>query len=91
MFAPHNVRCLSDEKYCILRPIHKVSDPLMKKPRKRHKKRTFSIIKAVKQNARDRVGTPPPEKILPDPKQKALRDPKHKQTFGDLLSKSTDE
>jgi len=52
------------------------------------KKRVFSIVKAVKQNARDRVGQPPPEKILPDPKQKAAAKPKHKETLADLLQKS---
>jgi hypothetical protein len=55
------------------------------------KKRVFSIVKAVKQNARDRVGTPPPEKVLPDPKAKALRDPKHKETLADLLGKTAGE
>jgi hypothetical protein len=55
----------------------------MKKP----KKRTFSIIKAVKSNARDRVGSPPPEKVLPDPKQKFAAKPKHKETLSDLLEK----
>ncbi len=55
------------------------------------KKRVFSIVKAVKQNARDRVGTPPPEKILPDPKQKAAAKPKHKETLADLLEKSNAE
>ena len=58
---------------------------------KKAKKRVFSIVKAVKQNARDRVGTPPPEKILPDPKQKALAKPKHKETLADLLQKSDAE
>jgi hypothetical protein len=58
---------------------------------KKAKKRTFSIVKAVKQNARDRVGTPPPEKILPDPKQKAAANPKHKETLSDLLQKSDDD
>ena len=55
---------------------------------KKAKKRAFSIVKAVKQNARDRVGAPPPEKILPDPKQKAAAKPKHKQTLAALLEKS---
>ncbi|WP_213803856.1 hypothetical protein [Granulicella sp. dw_53] len=50
------------------------------------KKQVFSKIKAVKANARDRVGTPPPERVLPDPKQKAAANPKHKQTLADLLS-----
>ena len=52
------------------------------------KKRVFSILKAVKQNARDRVGAPPPEKIIPDPKQKAAASPKHKKTLADLLAKN---
>ena len=49
------------------------------------KKRVFSKVKAVKQNARDRVGAVPPERIIPDPKQKAAAKPKHKQTLADLL------
>jgi hypothetical protein len=52
---------------------------------KKAKKRVFSIVKAVKQNARDRVGSPPPERVIPDPKQKAAASPKHKQTLADLL------
>ena len=43
-------------------------------------------MKAVKSNARDRVGSPPPERVLPDPKQKAAAKPKHKQTLNDLLN-----
>ena len=49
------------------------------------KKRTFSKIKAVKANARARIGTPPPERVLPDPKQKLAAKPKHKATLADLL------
>ena len=49
------------------------------------KKQVFSKVKAVKSNARDRVGTPPPERVLPDPKQKINAKPKHKPTFADLL------
>ncbi|ADV84040.1 hypothetical protein [Terriglobus saanensis] len=53
------------------------------------KKKVFSVTKAVKQNARDRVGTPPPEQVLPDDKQKAAaRTTKHKTTLADLLTKS---
>jgi hypothetical protein len=50
------------------------------------KKRTFSIVKAVKENARARVGPVPPERVIPDPKQKAAAKPKHKTTLADLLS-----
>jgi len=49
------------------------------------KKRTFSKIKAVKANARARIGTPPPERVLTDPKQKLAAKPKHKATLADLL------
>jgi hypothetical protein len=55
------------------------------------KKRVFSKVTAVKSNARDRVGTPPPERILPDPKQKRAEKPKHKETLADLINKTGEE
>ncbi len=55
------------------------------------KKQTFSKVKAVKANARTRVGTPPPERVLPDPKQKAAARPKHKATLSDLLALEGDK
>lgn len=58
---------------------------------KKAKKRVFSIVKAVKENARARVGQPPAEKVLPDPKQRALAQPKHKETMQDLLAKGGEE
>jgi hypothetical protein len=58
---------------------------------KRKKIATFSATQAVKANARERLGTPPPERVLPDPKDKALREPKHKQTLADLLTKSHED
>jgi hypothetical protein len=51
----------------------------------------FSVVKAVKENARDRVGPVPPERVIPDPKQKAAAKPKHKETLGDLLSRTDGE
>ena len=54
------------------------------------KKRVFSVVKAVKENARDRVGPVPPERVIPDPKQKADAKPKHKKTLADLLSGAED-
>ena len=46
----------------------------------------FSVVKAVKSNARDRVGTPPPGHPLPDEKTKlARRASKHKKTLSRLL------
>jgi hypothetical protein len=55
------------------------------------KKQTFSKVKAVKANARARVGTPPSERILPDPKQKLAAKPKHKETLADLLNTTGEE
>jgi hypothetical protein len=55
------------------------------------KKQVFSKVKAVKSNARDRVGAPPPERILPDPKQKLAAKPKHKPTFADLLDSTGED
>lgn len=51
------------------------------------KKKTFSATKAVKANARERLGSPPPRRVLPDPKQKAADQPKHKETLADLLGR----
>ena len=46
----------------------------------------FSVTKAVKRNARDRVGTPPAATVLPDEKAKAEhRAKKHKVTLTKLL------
>ena len=58
---------------------------------KKAKKRVFSIVKAVKENARARVGSPPAEKVIPDPKAKAAAKPRHKETFVDLLEKQNGE
>ena len=55
------------------------------------KKQTFSATKAVKANARERLGSPPPGHALPDPKQKAAAKPKHKETLADLLERSGEE
>ncbi|HEY8996678.1 MAG TPA: hypothetical protein VIM60_02195 [Edaphobacter sp.] len=55
------------------------------------KKRVFSAVKAVKSNARERVGTPPPERVLPDPKQKRAEKPKHKETLADLIANRGEE
>ena len=52
-------------------------------------KKVFAVVKAVKANARARVGTPPPSQTLPDTKKKAeRRKAKHKPTLQDLISRS---
>jgi len=55
------------------------------------KKEVFSVVKAVKANARARVGNPPPERTLPDPKQKLAANPKHKKTLADLLDSTGED
>jgi hypothetical protein len=55
------------------------------------KKQVFSKVKAVKANARERVGTPPPERVLPDPKQKLAAKPRHKPTLAQLISPSGED
>ena len=55
------------------------------------KKSTFSIVKAVKANARARLGSPPPERVFADPKQKQAAKPKHKETLAELLSKDGED
>jgi hypothetical protein len=64
------------------KPMSKMSKP---------KKQRFSIVKAVKANARARVGSPPPERVLPDPKQKLAAKPKHKPTLADMLDSSGED
>ena len=51
-------------------------------PRKK-KLRPFRAVTAVKELARERVGSPPAEKIVVEKKKKAE---KHKPTLGKLLS-----
>lgn len=58
---------------------------------KKAKKRVFSIVKAVKANARAHIGIVPAEKVLPDPKDKALREPRHRETLQDLIEKGAAE
>ena len=54
---------------------------LVQMPRKKKGKR-FLAVTAVKELARERVGAPPPEKIVIDKKKKPE---KHKPTLGKLL------
>ncbi len=46
----------------------------------------FSVTKAVKANARARVGQPRPEKVIDSEPREATRGRKHKQTLRDLLA-----
>lgn len=46
-------------------------------PKKRAKKKTFSAVKAVKANARERVGQPKPERAIPPVSRELKRGQKH--------------
>lgn len=52
---------------------------------RKKKIRRFRAVKAVKELARERVGTPPAEKIVIEKKRKPV---KHKPTLGKLLSEA---
>jgi hypothetical protein len=54
-------------------------------PRKRKPKK-FSKVDAVKALARERIGTPPSSRVVPDRKKEAAE--KHKPTLGNLLSEN---
>lgn len=49
----------------------------------------FSATKAVKANARERLGTPPPSTPIPDRKTKAEHGPeKHKRPLAEVLERA---
>jgi hypothetical protein len=50
---------------------------------RKSKKKQFRAVEAVKALARERIGTPPAERIAPNPKKKKTE--KHKSTLGKLL------
>jgi hypothetical protein len=54
--------------------------------KKRAKKKTFSAVKAVKSNARDRIGQPKAERVIEDTPREQQRKEKHKGTLSDLLN-----
>lgn len=53
-------------------------------PRKK-KKKTFGAVQAVKELARERMGAPPAEKVVPHKNKKAE---KYKPTLGKLLGEA---
>ncbi|HEY1660456.1 MAG TPA: hypothetical protein VGG14_19035 [Candidatus Sulfotelmatobacter sp.] len=52
---------------------------------RKKKVKRFQAVKAVKELARERVGTPPAEKVVPHRKEDST---KHKTTLGKLLSEA---
>jgi hypothetical protein len=55
-------------------------------PKRKAKKKTFSALKAVKANARERVGQPKAERVIDESTREKGREAKHKQTLSDLLN-----
>ena len=54
--------------------------------KKRAKKKKFSVVKAVKANARERVGQPKPERVIDEVERERRRKSRHKPTLEDLLT-----
>ena len=50
---------------------------------KKKKKKVFRATKAVKEMARDKIGSPPPSRLVPHKKRPSE---KHKPTMGKLLA-----
>jgi hypothetical protein len=51
------------------------------------KQEKFSVTKAVKRNARERVGQPKPAKVITSEPQRDRRERRHKKTLADLLKR----
>jgi hypothetical protein len=51
----------------------------------KRKKEKFSVTKAVKANARDKVGQPKPSRVLDDRPKPAGRESKHKPKLDTLI------
>jgi hypothetical protein len=45
----------------------------------------FSVTKAVKANARERLGQPPPERVIAEKPRATSRKAKHKETLSGIL------
>jgi hypothetical protein len=52
---------------------------------KKKKRDQFDTIKEVKAMARERIGTPPTSRVVPDRKKKKRATEKHKSTLGEML------
>ncbi len=50
------------------------------------KTKKFSAVKAVKANARERIGQPKAERVIEDKPREQRRKAKHKPTLGEILS-----
>lgn len=57
----------------------------VKQGKRKPRKGVFSAVKAVKANARERVGTPPAGRVITSEKARSEGKPRHKETLGKLL------
>ena len=55
---------------------------------KKKKPKKFSAVQAVKEMARERIGAPGTEQVIPDRKKKRESSEKHKPTLGKILQES---
>jgi hypothetical protein len=53
---------------------------------KKKSSKKFSVTKAVKANARERLGQPPSERVIHDKPATEKRKAKHKETLAEILS-----
>jgi hypothetical protein len=57
---------------------------------KRQAKKKFLVVKAVKANARERIGQPKAERVIEETPREEKRRTKHKTTLRDLLGDAND-
>ncbi len=55
---------------------------------KKKKPKKFSAVQAVKEMARERIGAPGTEQVVPDLKKKRKSSEKHKPTLGQILQEN---
>jgi hypothetical protein len=78
---------LPSTNYCTSAGLTRLRDELESARRempKRKKKKVFRASKAIKESAREKIGSPPPTRLVPDKKKEPPR--KHKLTLGRLLA-----
>lgn len=57
----------------------------------KRKEEKFSVTKAVKSNARDRVGQPKPSRVLEEKPRDQVREQKHKQSLEEIIESAESE
>jgi hypothetical protein len=56
---------------------------------RKKKAKKFTAVEAVKALARQRIGTPPAARVVPDKRTKQTRSKKHKPTLAKLLQEDS--